>query len=105
MPPKQGQQPPPGEEEEECVSNKEVHTMMKAMSELFMKNQQSTDTTLEQVECSIARIIDRVDALETRLPPTDQDKLPNDTHEDNHDEEEELEDEEPFHPPRPPLQR
>jgi hypothetical protein len=42
MPPKQGQPPPPpplvGDEEEECVSNKEVHVMMKAMIELFMKN-------------------------------------------------------------------
>jgi hypothetical protein len=61
MPPKQGQQPtppPPGDEEEECVSNKVVRTMMKAMSELFRKNQQSTDTTHEQVECSITGIID-----------------------------------------------
>jgi Ni/Co efflux regulator RcnB len=51
MPPKQGQQPPPpppaGDEEEECVSNKEVRTMMKAKTELFTKNQQSTDMTLE----------------------------------------------------------
>jgi hypothetical protein len=44
--------------------------MMKAMSELFMKNQQSTDTTLELVERSIARVINRVAALETRLSPT-----------------------------------
>jgi hypothetical protein len=78
--------------------------MMKAMFELFMKNQQSTDTTFEQVECSIAGIIDQVDALETRLPPTDQDKkLPDKTHEDNYDDdEEEVEDEEPFNPPHPP---
>jgi hypothetical protein len=42
MPPKQGQPPPPpllaGDEEEECVSNKEVQAMIKAMSKLFMKN-------------------------------------------------------------------
>jgi hypothetical protein len=65
MPPKQGQPPPPppvGDKEEECVSNKEVHTM---------KNQQSTNTTLKQVEHSITGIIDWVDALETRLPLTD----------------------------------
>jgi hypothetical protein len=102
MPPKQGQQPPPpppGDKEEECVGNKEVHAMMKAMSELFTKNQQSTNTTLEQVECSIVGIIDRVDVLETGLPPTDQDKLPDDTREDDHDEEE---DEDPFHHPCPP---
>jgi hypothetical protein len=48
MPAKQGQQPPPppppppppvGDEEEECVSNKEVRTMLKAMNELYIKNQ------------------------------------------------------------------
>jgi hypothetical protein len=77
--------------------------MMKVMTELFTKNQQSIDMTLEWVEHSIARIIDRVEAFETRLPATDQDKLPDDTHEDNHDEEEvEVEDEEPFNPPCPP---
>jgi hypothetical protein len=76
MPPKQGQPPPPpppptGDEEVECVSNKEVRIMMKVMPELFRKNQQSTDTILERVECSNAGIIDRVDALETGLPPMD----------------------------------
>jgi hypothetical protein len=79
--------------------------MMKAMTELFKKNQQSTNTTPERVECSIAGIIDLVDALETGLPLTDQDKLPNETHEDNYDEEEEVEDEEPFNPPSPPPRR
>jgi hypothetical protein len=65
MPPKQGQQPPPppppppaGDKEEEYVSNKEVCAMMKAMAELFTKSQRSTNTILEQVECSIAGIID-----------------------------------------------
>jgi hypothetical protein len=47
MPPKQGQQQPPpplaGDEEDECVTNKEVHAMMKAMTELFTMNQQSAD--------------------------------------------------------------
>jgi hypothetical protein len=49
MPPKQGQQPPPplppqpaGDEEDECVSNKEVRAMMKAMIELS----QSTSSPL-----------------------------------------------------------
>jgi hypothetical protein len=79
--------------------------MMKAMTDLFMKNQQSTDTTLEWVECSIAGINDRVEALETGLPTIDQDRLPDDTREDDHDEEEVevvVEDEDPFNPPRPP---
>jgi hypothetical protein len=62
MPPKQGQQqqppPPPRGDEEECVSNKEVHAMMKGMSKLFTKNQLSTDKTLEWVEHSIAVIND-----------------------------------------------
>jgi hypothetical protein len=65
--------------------------------------------TLEQVEHSIAEIIDWVEALETGVPATDQDKLPDDTREDDHDEEdemEEVEDGEPFNPPpHPPPQR
>jgi hypothetical protein len=73
--------------------------MMKAMSELFTKNQQPTDTTLEWVERSIARIIDQVDGLETGLPLMDQDKLA------DHSDEEEVEDEELFHPPHPPPWR
>jgi hypothetical protein len=32
--------------------------MIKALTELFTKNQQSTNTTLERVECSMAGIID-----------------------------------------------
>jgi hypothetical protein len=75
--------------------------MMKAMTKLFMKNQQSTDTTLEWVEHSIAGVIDRVDALETGFPPMDQTKLPDETREDDYDEEE-VEDEERFNPPCPP---
>jgi hypothetical protein len=108
MPPKQRQPPPPPpaeDKEEECVSNKEVRAMMKAMTKLFTKNQQSTSTTLEWVEHSIAEINDRVDALETGLPLTDQDRLLDDTHEDDHDEEEEAEDDEPFNPPCPPPRR
>jgi hypothetical protein len=63
------------------------------------------------VECSIVGIIDRVEALETGLPAMDQDKLPNDTREDDHIEEEEVEQvekdqdklpDDPFNPPRPP---
>jgi hypothetical protein len=53
--------------------------MMKAMTELFTKNQQSTDTTLEWVERSIAGSIDRVEALETGVPARNQDKFPDDT--------------------------
>jgi hypothetical protein len=59
----------------------------------------STNPTPERVECSIAGIIDRVEALETEVPSMDQDKLLNDTHENGHDEEDEVEDEEPFNPP------
>jgi hypothetical protein len=61
--------------------------------------------TLERVEHSIAGIIDRVEALEARLPVTDQDNLPDDTREDDPDEEE-VEDDEPFNPPpHPPPRR
>jgi hypothetical protein len=40
MPPKQGAPPPPevGDEDNECVSSKELHAMMKVMTELFTKN-------------------------------------------------------------------
>jgi hypothetical protein len=38
--------PPAGDKEEECVSNKEVRTMINAPIELFIKNQQSTNITL-----------------------------------------------------------
>jgi hypothetical protein len=75
------------------------------MTELFTKNKQSTDMTLEWMEHSITRIIDRVEVLETQALATDQDKLPDDTHEDDHDKEdkmEEVDDEEPFNPPPHP---
>jgi hypothetical protein len=57
------------------------------------------------VERSIARITDRVDALETGLPLTEQAKLPDETREDDYDEEEEVEDKDPFNPPHPPPRR
>jgi hypothetical protein len=112
MPPKQVHPPPPppppppaGDEEEECVSNKEVRAMIKALIELFTKNQQSTNTTLEWVERSMARIIDCVDTLEIGLRQIDQEKLLDGTCEDDHDDVEEVDDEEAFNPPRPPPQR
>jgi hypothetical protein len=80
----------------------EVRAMMKAMTKPFTKNQQPTDMCLEWMEHSIARIIDRVEVLETGALAVDQDKLPDDTCEDDHDEEDEMEevdDEEPFNPP------
>jgi hypothetical protein len=75
--------------------------MMKAMTELFTKNQQSIDTTLEWVECSITGIIDWVDALETGLPLIDQDKHPAETTRTTMIRR--VEDEETFDPPRPPY--
>jgi hypothetical protein len=98
MPPKQVHPPPPptaGDKEEECVGNKEVCTVIKALTELFTKNQQSTDTTLERVERSMAGIIDHANALEIGLPQIDQDKLPDDTREDDHDDAEEVDEKEP----------
>jgi hypothetical protein len=82
--------------------------MMKAMTDLFTKNQQSTDMTLEQMECFIAGMIDRVEVLETGALATDHDKLPNDTREDDYNEEdkmEEVDDEDPFNPPPHPPPR
>jgi hypothetical protein len=63
--------PPPSQDDDECVSSKEHRNMIKAMTELFMKNQKSTDISLERVGCSIAGTIDRVDILESQLPPLD----------------------------------
>jgi hypothetical protein len=94
MPPKQGP-PPARDKDDECISSKELHAMMKSMTALFTKNQQSTETTLDRVEGSIVGVINRVDALDTRLPTADQAKLANETHEDYYEEEEE-----PFNPPR-----
>jgi hypothetical protein len=104
MPQKQGPPPPrppppAGDEEDKCVSSKELHAMMKAMTELFTKNQQSTDTTLKCMKHSIAAVIDRVDALETGLPLADQAKLDDETREDDYNDENE---DKPFNPPRPP---
>jgi hypothetical protein len=47
----------------------------------------------------MAGIIDRVGTLEIGLPQIDQDKLPDDTREDDHGDAEEVDDEEPFNPP------
>jgi hypothetical protein len=38
------------------------------MNEMFHKSQASTETTLEQMQCGIAAMVDRVQAFETRLP-------------------------------------
>jgi hypothetical protein len=93
--------PPAGDENNKCITSKELRTMMKAMTQLFMKNQQSANTTLGRVECSIAVVIDLVDALKTILPPVDQAKLAEETREDDYDEEEK--EDEPFNPPCPPI--
>jgi hypothetical protein len=39
-----------------------------SMNEMFHKSQASTETTLEWMQCGIAAMADRVQALETRLP-------------------------------------
>jgi hypothetical protein len=39
-----------------------------SMNEMFHKSQASTETTLEQMQCGIAAMVDRVQAFETRLP-------------------------------------
>jgi hypothetical protein len=39
-----------------------------SMSEMFHKSQASTETTLEQMQCGIVAMADRVQALETWLP-------------------------------------
>jgi hypothetical protein len=49
----------------------------------------------------MAGIIDRIDTLEIGLLQIDQDKLLDDTREDDHDDVEEVDDEETFNPPHP----
>jgi hypothetical protein len=53
----------------------------------------------------MAGIIDCIDAFEIGLPHIHQDKLLDDTHEDDHDDMEEVDDKEPFNPPHPPPPR
>jgi arginine decarboxylase-like protein len=53
-----------------------------SMNEMFHKSQASTETTLEQMQCGITAMADRVQALETRLPiaATDPNAAAADTH-------------------------
>jgi hypothetical protein len=76
------------------VSSVEEFSASAALSFFFLR-----------VECSMPGIIDRVDALEIRLPQIDQDKLQVDTREDDHDDAEAVDDEEPINPPHPPPRR
>ena len=52
----------------ECVNYKGLRDMLTTMTDLFSKNQTSTDTTLEWVQRGIADVVGRVEALEARLP-------------------------------------
>jgi hypothetical protein len=87
MPPKK--QPPqqdPEEENDALVTDKQFKDMMHmmesltasmnemfnkttmSMNEMFHKSHASTETTLERMQCGIAAMANRVQALETRLP-------------------------------------
>jgi hypothetical protein len=87
MPPrKQPPQQDPEEEEDALVTSKQFNELMHmmesliasmnetfdktitSMNEMFHKSQASTETTLEWIQCGIAAMADRVQALETRLP-------------------------------------
>jgi hypothetical protein len=65
---------------------KEMMYMMESltvsMNEMFHKSHASTETTLERMQCGIAAMADRVQALETRLPTaaTDPNAVAADTH-------------------------
>ena len=80
-----------------CVNYKELHDMLTAMTDLFSKNQASTDTTLEQVQRGIVDIVGRVEALEARLPAGTTNVQQDDEFADEDDEPDEIPD---F--PRPP---
>jgi hypothetical protein len=53
-----------------------------SLNEMFHKSQTSTETILEWMQCGIAAMVDRVQALETRLPiaATDPNAAVADTH-------------------------
>jgi hypothetical protein len=101
MPPrKQPPQQDPEEEDDTLVTGKQFKEMMHMMEsltasmnktfdktttpmdEMFQKSQASTETTLEWMQCGIAAMADRVQALETRLPivATDPNAAAADTH-------------------------
>jgi hypothetical protein len=101
MPPKK--QPPqqnPKQEDDVLVTDKQFKEMMHmmesltasmnetfnktttSMNEMFHKSHTSTKTTLEQMQCDIVAMDDRVQALETQLPTaaTDPNVAAADTH-------------------------
>jgi hypothetical protein len=103
MPPrKQPPQQDPEEEDDNLVTGKQFKEMMHmmesltasmnkmfnktttSMNEMLHKSQASTETTLEWMQCGIAAMADRVQALETRLPiaATDPNATVADTHAD-----------------------
>jgi Tfp pilus assembly protein PilO len=49
-------------------TNETFNKTTTSMKEMFHKSQAYNDTTLERVQCGIAAMADRVQALETRLP-------------------------------------
>jgi hypothetical protein len=85
-PRKQPPQQDPEEEDDDLVTGKQFKEMMYMMesltvfmnetfnktttsvNEMLHKSQASTETTLEQMQCGIAAMADRVQALETRQP-------------------------------------
>jgi hypothetical protein len=99
-PRKQPPQQDPEEEDDALVTGKQFKEMMHMMESLvasmngtfnktttsmnlmFHKFQASTETTLEWMQCGIAAMADRVQALETRLPTaaTDPNAAAADTH-------------------------
>jgi hypothetical protein len=99
-PRKQPPQQDPEEEDDALVTGKQFKEMMHMMESLaasmngtfnktttsmnlmFHKSQASTETTLERMQCGIAAMADRVQALETRLPiaATDPNAAVADTH-------------------------
>jgi hypothetical protein len=104
MPPrKQPLQQDPKEEDDALVTGKQFKEMMHmmesltasmnetfdktttSMNEMFHKSQASNETTLEWMQCGIAAMADRVQALETRLliAATDPNATTTDTHVDD----------------------
>src|SRR5213076_1134142 len=54
--------------DEECVSQLELHDMLRAMTEAFSKYQDATALSFERLDRRVSGLVDRMDTMETRLP-------------------------------------
>ena len=60
--------------EDECVTQTELRAFMRNITDTMTLNNNRTARQLEGIERRISGIVDRLEALETRLPPADHDR-------------------------------